>query len=148
MPPAGLPPPSPGLVIGYSYLWVQESRRGMDEGRKDRPCAIVIASRGEDGDTVVTVAAITHSQPRDPREAIEIPSDIKRRLGLDDERSWVICSELTRFVWPGPDIRPVSRGEPDRFVHGVLPRSFLIRVFERLMDLRSTRPPTVVVRSV
>jgi hypothetical protein len=40
---------------------------------------------------------------------------------------------LTRFVWPGPDVRPVSRSGPDRFIHGIPPRPFLIRVFERLM---------------
>jgi hypothetical protein len=63
---APLPPPVSGLVIGYSYLWEAEFRAGREEGVKDRPCAIVIASRTEEGDIVVTVAAITHSPPALP----------------------------------------------------------------------------------
>lgn len=38
-----LPAPQPGLVICYSFLWSHEHRRGQEEGRKDRPCVIVLA---------------------------------------------------------------------------------------------------------
>jgi hypothetical protein len=61
----------------------------------------------EEGDIVVTVAAITHSLPARPQDASELPMDVKRRLRLDAQRSWVVCSELDRFVWPGPDLRPI-----------------------------------------
>jgi hypothetical protein len=50
-----LPEPAPGLVICYSYLWHDERRRGVDEGRKDRPCAIVVARIDEAGDTSSSV---------------------------------------------------------------------------------------------
>jgi hypothetical protein len=40
-----LPEPEPGLVIRYSNLWLREHREGREEGTKDRPCAIVLASR-------------------------------------------------------------------------------------------------------
>jgi hypothetical protein len=46
--------------------------------------------------------------PSDPCEAIENPPATKRRLGLDDERSWIVLTESNRFVWPGPDVRPVD----------------------------------------
>ena len=39
-----LPVPLPGLVIRYSFLWSREARAGATEGRKDRPCAIVVAT--------------------------------------------------------------------------------------------------------
>jgi hypothetical protein len=39
----GLPQPEVGLVISYSYLWKEEEERGQIEGRKDRPCAIMLA---------------------------------------------------------------------------------------------------------
>jgi hypothetical protein len=107
-----LPDPRSGLVIGYSYLWESDFRAGRDEGRKDRPCAVVIATRTEDGDIVVTVAPITHTRPTDPLDGIELPLAIKRLLGLDDAKSWLICAELNRFVWPGPDLRPISRERP------------------------------------
>lgn len=66
---AGLPEPEVGLVVSYSYLWREEKERGQIEGRKDRPCAIVLAvdqSRPAVGRKQVAVAPITHSQPRDP----------------------------------------------------------------------------------
>jgi hypothetical protein len=147
MPKASLPDPRSGLVIGYSYLWESDFRAGRDEGSKDRPCAVVIATRTEDGDIVVTVAPITHRQPTDPLDGIELPPRIKQLLGLDDARSWLICAELNRFVWPGPDLRPISRQHPGQFAYGMLPGPFMLRVFERLQELRKRRRPSVVVRS-
>ena len=115
-----LPVPTPGLVISYSYLWHDQHRAGAEEGRKTRPCAIVVAMADEDGDTRVYVAPITHSQPRDPH-AVELPAAAKRRLGLDDAPSWIVTSELNRFIWPGYDLQPISRAEPDTFAWGFLP---------------------------
>jgi hypothetical protein len=115
-----LPTPVPGLVISYAYLWRDERRRGLEEGRKDRPCAIVLAVRDADGDELVYVAPITHAEP-DDRTGIEIPSSVKRRLGLDTQRSWIVTDELNRFVWPGFDLRAISRAKPDVFHWGFLP---------------------------
>ncbi|HSU04827.1 MAG TPA: hypothetical protein VLI93_04580 [Acetobacteraceae bacterium] len=145
--PTGLPEPRPGLVIGYSYLWEREYRVGQEEGTKDRPCAVIIAIRSESGDLVVTVAAITHNRPADPLDGIELPLKLKRDLGLDEAPSWLICSELNRFVWPGPDLRPVSRRKPGQFAYGVLPNAFMLRVFDLLTELRAMRRPRIIVRS-
>ena len=142
-----LPEPRPGLVIGYSYLWEAEFRAGREEGRKDRPCAVVIATRTEDGDVVATVAAITHSEPAGPRDGIELPPELKTSLRLDASRSWLICAELNRFVWPGPDLRPISRNTPGEFVYGTLRPSFMRQVYERMAELRSQRRPRLVFRS-
>ncbi|MDZ7644939.1 MAG: hypothetical protein U5K76_12420 [Woeseiaceae bacterium] len=38
------PEPEVGLVISYSYLWSDEAAAGHVEGRKSRPCAIVMVS--------------------------------------------------------------------------------------------------------
>src|SRR5689334_4007413 len=40
---AKFPEPEVGLVISYAYLWFEEAERGQVEGRKDRPCAIIVA---------------------------------------------------------------------------------------------------------
>jgi hypothetical protein len=56
----------------------------------------------------------------------------KARLGLDDARSWVVVSEVNRFIWPGADLRPVSRHEPDRFDYGLLPPAIFDQIMERL----------------
>ncbi len=115
-------------MIRYSYLWHDEYLAGREEGVKDRPCAIVISLSNEEGDTVVLVAPITHAKPADPSEAVEIPRATKRRLGLDDNQSWIIVTELNRFVWPGPDLRPISREYPGRFAYGLLPGTLFARV--------------------
>ncbi len=146
MPPATLPVPSSSLVISYSYLWEAEYRTGREEGTKDRPCAVVLAVREEDGDFVVTVAPITHAAPRDPSDAIELSRASERSLGLDDARSWIVCTELNRFVSPGPDLHPSSRSRPGQFVYGSLPRATLTDVLQRLTELRARRRPHVVDR--
>jgi len=109
-----LPVPVPGLVVSYSYLWNDQHRAGAEEGRKTRPCAIVVAATDEDGDTKVYVAPITHSRPADPH-AVELPISAKRHPGLDDAPSWIVTNELNRFIWPGYDLRPISRASPDVF---------------------------------
>lgn len=109
--------------------------------------AVVIATRTEDGDIVVTVAPFTHSPPAREQDGLELPAEVKRTLGLDEERSWLICSELNRFVWPGPDLRPISRRAPGKFDYGLLPTPFMRRVLQRLALLRTERRPHVVFRS-
>jgi hypothetical protein len=46
----------------------------------------------------VTVLPITHTPPDATALAVEIPHPVKRRLGLDDARSWVILTAANRFV--------------------------------------------------
>ncbi len=115
------PVPVPGLVIRYSYLWASEHARGLEEGVKDRPCAIVLATANEAGDQMVTVLPISHTPPSNPLLAVEIPAAVKRRLNLDDERSWVVLTEANRFTWPGPDLRPLRQGDAQSTAYGPLP---------------------------
>jgi hypothetical protein len=129
-----LPDPTPGLVIGYAYLWRDEALRGRAEARKDRPCVIILSVRTMAGQIVVTVAPITHSPPGRPQLAVEIPVATKRRLGLDDHRSWIVASDLNQFIWPGVDLRPVSRGA-QRFDYGMLPAALFREVRDRALAL-------------
>lgn len=115
------PKPQPGLVIRYSYLWAEEFERGLEEGSKDRPCAILLSVKSEDGEQIVTVLPVTHSPPQNPDQAVEIPSATKRRLGLDDQRSWIVLTESNRFIWPGPDLRPLTSGDARGVAFGLLP---------------------------
>lgn len=142
-----LPVAEPGLVIGYSYLWHSEHAQGQEEGSKDRPCAIVLTTRAAAGETVVTVLPITHSAPPVADDAVEIPAVVKRRLGLDEARSWVVVSEVNRFVWPGPDLRPVSRAEPSRFHYGLLPPSLFRQIRERFLACAADQRLRAVPRS-
>jgi hypothetical protein len=96
------PEPHPGLVIRYSYLWKREQDEGLEDGSKDRPCAIVLSVLDEDEEREVLVLPITHTAPGNPDDAIEIPAPTKNRLGLDAGRSWIVITEANEFVWPGP----------------------------------------------
>jgi hypothetical protein len=142
-----LPKPEPGLVIGYAYLWRSEFENGQEEGTKDRPCAIVLASEDEDGDLEVTVVPVTHAPPANADDAIELPPATKRRLGLDAARSWVVVTEINRFVWPRPDLRPISRGEPDHFEYGPLPPDLFLKIKERLLACYAARRLKIVNRT-
>jgi hypothetical protein len=141
------PDPVPGLVISYSYLWVQEHKRGQEEGLKNRPCAVVLVSRDDDGERVVTVLPISHTPQADPMLAVEIPAAVKRRLKLDDERSWIVLSEANRFIWPGPDLRPVTPGDAASVVYGPLPFALFEEVRRKLIAAIRAKRTIVVPRS-
>ena len=116
-------------VIPYAYLWDRETRDGQEEVRKDRPCVVALAvQRQDDGETWVTVLPVTHSPPRDAAEAVEIPPVVKRHLGLDEARSWVVVSEGDQFVWPGYDLRKARGGE--HYDYGFLPPRFFASVLD------------------
>ncbi|NJM34117.1 MAG: hypothetical protein HC850_04700 [Rhodomicrobium sp.] len=131
-----IPEPEIGLVIRYAYLWRSEADRGLEEGQKDRPCAVVLAHhRRESGETIVVVAPITHRSPAGDPNAIEIPFSVKRRLGLDDERSWIITNDVNSFIWPGPDLRKVDRPEMGgEFAYGFLPRNMISEMIARIVN--------------
>ena len=142
-----LPNPEVGLVIHYAYLWANEHARGAEEGVKNRPCAIVAATRSVEGNIVVTVFPITHSPPSDLRDAVEMPAPLKRHLELDDDRSWVVVTEFNRFVWPGVDLRPRPGDAARRYSYGVLPGKFMTRVIEVFDAARRARRVAPVVRA-
>lgn len=129
-----LPDPQLGLVISYNYLWRDEHDAGRDEGSKSRPCVIVLALENRaDGSILARVVPVTHSPPRVTEAALEVPPAVKRHLGLDDARSWVILDEVNEFVWPGFDLRPIPPSR-DRFAYGFLPP----RLFDQLMARLAT----------
>ena len=114
--------------------------RGQVEGRRDRPCTIVLAidhpDAEADGHKQVAVVPITHSPPHDPDVAVEIPPRVKEHLGLDAERSWVILDEVNVFTWPGFDLRPIKRDET-RVDYGLLPPRFFDQLIAKFTELRT-----------
>ena len=143
-----LPRPELGLVICYSYLWHVDYTEGYDEGIKDRPCAIVsVVETNEELECIVTVVPITHSPPPDASCALEIPAATKKRLGLDSARSWIILNEINQFLWPGPDLRPVSRMANDCFDCGFLPPDLFERILERMQEQHDLKKLKSVFRT-
>lgn len=130
-----LPAPEPGLVIPYAYLWDHEHRAGRDEASKIRPAVIVLVVTALPATGVrVTVAPITHAPPALDGTAIEVPPNVKRQLGLDDGRSWIVVDQVNTFEWPGFDVRPLP-GFPRRFAYGFLPPNFLSLVAARVREI-------------
>jgi glyoxylase-like metal-dependent hydrolase (beta-lactamase superfamily II) len=143
-----LPIRVPGLVIRYSYLWYSEHLEGHEDGQKDRPCAIIAAIRAEtNGDTRVLVLPITHSPPDHASLAVEIPAAVKRRLQLDDQRSWVVLSEWNEFVWPGPDLRRLPSADDATVAYGMLPPSLFAAIRDRFIALMNVSATTPVRRT-
>jgi hypothetical protein len=58
---------------------------------------------------------------------------VKRRLGLDSERSWIVLNEANQFIWPGPDLRPAISGNMDSVFYGVLPARFIQEIRKRFV---------------
>ncbi|MEJ8853865.1 growth inhibitor PemK [Variovorax robiniae] len=141
----GFPAPEVGLVVSFAYLWHHEQQRGNTEGTKNRPCVIVTAVESVDGQTVVTVSPITHAQPQDVNSAIEIPVRVKRHLGLDDERSWVILTEVNRFAWPGYDLRPISTRDSG-VAYGFLPPVLFDQIKDGILARIRTGTRTTTMR--
>lgn len=141
-----LPAPEPGLVIGYSYLWASEHGAGREEGVKNRPCAIVAARQMIEGREVVTVVPFTHSPPKEASEAVEIPTVLKRHLGLDEGRSWVVVTETNDFLWPGPDLRPIPGRTPSRIDYGILPARFFAHIRDQILQAHLRRKLKIVPR--
>jgi hypothetical protein len=141
-----LPVPKPGLVIRYGFLWRDEKAKGVTEGAKDRPCAIIVAVRTVgNGDIDTIVAPITHSPPEDPAASIEIPRATCRSLGLDSGRHWLRLDELNRFAWPGFDLRPIP-GASGRYEYGMLPPGLFRRLREGILARQKARAGLIISR--
>lgn len=48
---------------------------------------------------------------------------------MGPEPSWIITTELNRFTWPGPDIKPTASGE---YVYGYLPEKLMRLVLDQV----------------
>ena len=116
--------PTVGQVINHFYLWRHEAADGHQEGRKPRHCAIVRVDTQDKEGLRVFVAPISHVSPdvNKGQRGIEIPEGLKRRLGLDDARSWLYTSELNHFLWPGFDLKKTADG---RDHYGLLPGNLI-----------------------
>ena len=134
-----LPRPAPGMVVRYAYLWADEAEAGRREGRKDRPCVVVVAAERL-GDRRVRVRVVPIARAaKDLACGVELPGKVKRHLGLDEDASWIVLDEFNEFVWPGPDLRPVSRRVAGVWAYGVLPVEVFRQVQDRLREVLRQR---------
>ena len=131
----------------FAYLWRRQRDEGRVEAAKDRPCVVLIVDdEAVPGRELVSVLPITHSPPKRPGDALELPPATKRRLGLDEARSWVVVTESDDFTHPGYDPRRTPDGRADyATVSGVQLRA-LLDAFGAHMDRDPPDPAARVSR--
>ena len=86
--------PALGDVWRYPYLWKREQSADNTEGVKNRPCALALLKRSENGLSQIMLVPIT-TKPQDKNPyAVEVPEIEKKRAGLDMTlRLWVVTQE-------------------------------------------------------
>jgi hypothetical protein len=130
-------------VIRYGFLWSHEAEAGAEESSKDRPCAIVVATRREDGGEMsVIVAPVTREPPADTSASLEMPPEVCRKLGLKSDRQWLRFDELNRFAWPGFDLSSIPGR--NRIDYGMLPQDLFEELRSSILQRqrsRQARPP-------
>jgi hypothetical protein len=99
------------------------------------------------GEQWVTVLPVTHAPSTNRELVVEIPATTKRRLGLDDARSWVVLSEANRFLWPGPDLSPARQGDTRTVAYGQLPYALFEEIRQKFIAAIRARRAGVVPRS-
>lgn len=89
-------PPPRGSIIIYPYLWLRQAASGETEGRKDRPCCLLLAVKDQGtGEHHMMLLAISSQPPSADQRAIEIPAIERRRAGLSRyPAAWIVTSEF------------------------------------------------------
>jgi hypothetical protein len=121
------------LVIRYDYLWTAEASAGHAQG-KDRPACLVAASDSGRNPRFVVLLPITHTAPSGKTVGIEIPEAVRRALGLDDARSWVIVSEHNVDEWPNAGISPIL-GKRGVFAYGYVTPGLFAQIKAKFLEL-------------
>jgi hypothetical protein len=106
---------------------------------------VVVATEKRPHGTQLLVVPVTTRPPREGDIAIEMPVRVREHLGLGDESSWIVADEYNLFTWPGPDIRPIRRGDDISPRYGAIPgrlleqlRALMVEV-ARGVGLKGTR---------
>ena len=122
--------PQPTDVISYVYLWRAEKERGLEDGRKTRPCLVLSTYKARGQLRVITAPITTRNY--DSGFTVPIPPRVTAHLGLDD-RSRVVWNDLNEFAWVGPDVRGTVDGSP---LIGIMPEALWRRVIDNVIKIR------------
>ena len=82
---------------------------------------VVVAAEKRTHGTQLLVVPVTTRPPREGDLAVAMPDRVRQHLGLGDERCWIVADEYNVFTWPGPDIRPIRRGDDISPRYGAIP---------------------------
>jgi hypothetical protein len=129
-----------GLVVRYGYLWTWEAKENRETG-KDRPACLVTTL----ADGRVALLPITHKQPSADDVALLIPAPLKRQLGLDGEKSWIVLSECNVDIWPSYFASPTPLGD---MIYGRLPEKFLTKLIHDFVILARSKKLRIIRRDL
>ena len=123
-------------MVRFDFLWKEEEEQGHIDGKKDRPCAIILATKpNAEGAQEVILGPITHSPPHEGETGMEIPEKLAHHLKLDDDQSWVKTHQVNTVAWERDrlpyGIVPAHKGE---WIFGKLPQSFAKKIFKQIKD--------------
>ena len=87
--------PPKGSLITYPYLWLSQADQGETEGRKDRPCCLLLQVWDAATETHhLMILAVSSQPPRKDQTALQVPDTERRRGGLARyPAAWVVVSE-------------------------------------------------------
>ena len=100
------PGPSPIIndatpyLPGLSPLAGKPLTAAMDAGNLSANGGLVVLR--EVADRLGPILGITHVAPTADDHALEVPSSVKRRLGLDDKPSWIVTTKANVFTMARP----------------------------------------------
>jgi len=108
---------------------------------------VVLAAQKRPHGTELVVVPVTTRPPNAGIAAVEMPPRVREHLGLGDARCWIMCDEMNRFTWPGPDIRPIrSAGDVSPF-YGKIPARLYEQLRGRLAEVAKTQRLKVTTRT-
>jgi hypothetical protein len=70
--------------------------------------------------------------PTADQVAIAMPSQTRKLTGLDEEKSWLVVSEVNRVAWSDPGITPVTS---EQWLYGHLPRGLAKQARDKIVSL-------------
>ena len=108
---------------------------------------VVIAREVLADRTELLVVPVTTQPPQHAADGFEIPARVKAHLGLDAERCWIMVTELNRFRWPGPDIRPIEHNSDRTPYYGFIPQPLFDAILEAVIERREKRKLAITKRS-
>lgn len=122
-----LPKPSPGLVIGYDFLFREDEEAGLENANRPHPSAVILVTQNGPNQRV-SLVGISHSPPS-PSEAqyrMKLTPSECREIGLDEGDHWVNLRDVNSFDWPGYDLVPIA---PNRgYVFGKMSKNTYMRL--------------------
>jgi len=106
--------PEPGLVILYDFIWKHEQLSGLEDGVKDaRPCLIMDTKSGKEPGLIdVLICPISHRPPDENIKAVDLPQDVAKQLGLDNQRMWIKPHAVNDQVFYSGFNMPRAQQEP------------------------------------